>query len=283
MKDAKWIVILLFVTLVWGATFPLVKDTLKVFDAFAMMGMRFLIAAASVWLYLKFAGGKLEREEWRHGAVLGFLLFVGYGMQTYGLNYTEATKSAFITGLYVIGVPVLSALLLSRRSERKIWIAAALAAIGLWLLSGAGSNWNLGDGVTLITAVAFSLHIIYTGMIAKRCGPVGLSVAQLLVCGVLSLVPMVALGETPAEFPLGALGAVVFLGVVANGFAMWAQSAAQRVMDASRVALVFIGEPVFAAVISVMLFGEILREMQIVGAGLILAGMVVAEWEKVKL
>ncbi len=283
MKHAKWVALLLLVTLIWGASFSLVKENLETFGTFAHLAMRFLLASILLFAYLKFAGARLGKVELVHGAVLGGLLFLGYGTQTLGLNFTSATNSAFITGLYVIGVPVLSAVLLGKMPERKIWAAALLAAGGLFLLTGAGIDWNSGDLVTLATAGAFSLHIVYTAKVARECEPMGLAAVQLGAAGLISALLMVGLGEVPASYPIGPLGVVAFLAIFASAFAMWVQSASQKVLEASRVALIFIGEPVFAALTAVFVFGEGVGVAQMLGAGMILMGMIVAEWEKVRL
>ncbi len=279
----KWIALLLLVTMIWGSTFSLVKENLKVFGTFAQLAMRFLLAAIVLFAIVKWGRRKIGAQDVKSGAILGFLLFLGYAPQTFGLNYTSATNSAFITGLFVILVPILSIFFFAKAPERKIWVASLLAVCGLFLLTGTSGNWNIGDAMTLLTALGFALHIIYTGKIAGKCDPYVVLAVQFLASGILSFAFMLALGQVPAEYPIGAVGIVVFLAVFATAFAQWVQIEAQKFISAPRIALIFIGEPVFAMLTAVVFFGEGVGAVQMAGAGLILLGMFIAEYEKIRL
>lgn len=278
MKSAKWILLLVLVAAIWGSTFVLVKDTLNSFGTFALMFLRFLIASAVLGAYFIATKRKISREDMVHGAFLGAILFISYAAQTFGLNFTSPTNSAFITGLFVILVPLLSALILHRVPERKVWLAVALAMGGLYFLTGATTRFNIGDAVTLACSLTYALHIVFAAQFVKKCDAMNLALVQIAAVTLLSMALMLAIGEVPRAYPLPALAAVVFLGLFATLFAQWAQLAAQKIIEPSKVALILVLEPVFAALYSALFFGEILSPVAVFGAGLILSGMLVAEW-----
>jgi len=282
VKGAKWVIVLLLVAAIWGSTFALVKETLSTFGTFALLFLRFGIAALLLGIFCLLRRQKISNSELKNGAILGFFLFVSYAAQTWGLNFTSPTNSAFITGLFVIMAPILSALLFREKTERKIWLASALALAGLYILTGASTSFNPGDAITLLSALGYALQIVYAAKYLKKCNAISLVTVQLAVVALLSLFLMVALGETPAAYPLPAMGAVLFLALFATLFAQWGQLVSQEHLEPSRVVLVLITEPVFAMLYSVLFFGEVLSASSIAGAGLILAGMLIAEWPKGK-
>ena len=284
MKDLRWIVLLLLVSMVWGTTFVLVKDTLASFGTFALLAMRFAIAAAVLGAYIFATGRKLTREELKYGAVLGIFLFAGYAAQTLGLNYTGATDSAFVTNLFVLFVPLLSAVLLRKMPQRKIWLAIAIALFGLFFLMGADTaNFNLGDAITLVCALGFALQIILLSKYAKGCAALHLAFVQIVVVMALSAILVVPLNQIPSAYPLPALGGLAFLAVVATIFTQIGQAVAQKHLEPSKVALLLITEPVFAAIFSLLVAGEAFTLQKIFGAALILLSLFVAEYDRIKI
>ena len=279
MKDAKWILLLLLVTAIWGSTFVLVKDTLASVGTFGLMSIRFLLAAAILAAYVFVAKKPLGRREIAGGAAIGLFLFIGYAAQTFGLNYISATNSAFITGLLVVFVPVFSALLLRRAPERKAWLAVALAVVGLWLLTGADPSLGIGEIATLVCAAGFAMEVICIEKFAKGCSMPGLVLATIATCGALSLALMLPLEGVPSQVPPMAIASIAFLALFATVFAQAGQVAAQGKLGPSRTALILLAEPVFAAIFGFFMLGESLSLAQGAGAALILAGMLVAEYD----
>ncbi|MCX6769698.1 MAG: DMT family transporter [Candidatus Micrarchaeota archaeon] len=281
-KDAKWIALMVLVAAVWGATFPLVKDTLNAFDPFALLSIRFGIAAAALGAYMLAARRTLPAADIRNGAVLGIFLFVGYAAQTIGLEYTSATESAFVTNLLVILVPVLSAFLLRKSPSRKVWLASFIALIGLWLMSGATGGMNIGNAITLVCAFGYSLEIIYLGKYAGKSNALNLAFMQIAVVALLSLLCTVALGQIPKEFPASAWAPILFLALAGTIFAQAVQAEAQKRISPPKIALILITEPVFAALFGLLLLGEVMTGAKMAGALLILVAlfMVSGEGEK---
>jgi drug/metabolite transporter (DMT)-like permease len=208
---------------------------------------------------------------------MGLALFAGYALQTFGLRLTTPAKAGFITGLSVAIVPVLSTLVLRQRLGRGAWLGVGLATAGLALLSlQADLSMSPGDLLVLGCAVAFACQILLTGRFAPHYDPLLLTFGQILVVTLLAGIAGWFL-ESPSAPSGSVVLAAAFTGVLATSLAFGVQTMAQRFTSPTRTALVFATEPVFAAIFSFLLIGEVLGLRQLVGCALILAGMVTAE------
>lgn len=280
---------LLTVAAVWGATFVMVKEAVVSFPVFGFLAIRFAIATVSLLplcFWLEWRPGELgvsamppARRTICAGAILGLALMAGYAFQTHGLRHTTAAKAAFITGLAVVIVPVLAAVLLRDSPARTVWLGVLLATAGLALLTlNRALVPELGDGLVFLCAIAFALHLLITGILAPGHPPLTLTAAQLAMVTALTTALSLA-REAPLPRPDGqVIFVALFTGLLATTFAFTVQTAAQRVTSASHTALIFSTEPVFGALFSYLLVGEVLAARALVGCGLILAGMIVAEW-----
>ena len=233
------------------------------------------------------------------GALLGLFLFASYAFQTSGLQYTTPTKTAFITGLSVVLVPLLAALFWRKMVQPAAIVGVLLATAGLalWNIAGVRSGTRFGaysTGLALLSlngslsvsrgdllvlgcAVCVALHILTTGVFAPRADPIRLTAVQLLTVAVLSGL-FALLWERPLALPSGSVWfAAAFTGLLASSFAFGAQTVAQRFTSATHTALIFVTEPVFAALFSYVVGGEDLTTRAWLGCGLILAGMLTAE------
>ena len=210
----------------------------------------------------------------RWGAAAGAALGAGYVLQTTGLQYTTSSVSAFLTYLLVVFVPLLSALVL-RRAPRPATVAGiAVALVGLYLLTdGAGVGVGRGELLTVGCAFAFAIHILVLDRTAG-IDIVALNVVQFATVAAVLAVPGVLAGGY--DFPPEVWLAALYTGVVVNGVAFGLQVWAQRRVSASRTALVLMLEPVFAAILGYV-DGERLGAAGALGAGLILAGIVISE------
>jgi len=281
---------LLLVTLVWGATFVMVKDAVSNYPVFSFLAIRFWLATIALlpvlWIrrsrrpakVVQAAGLAIERRALLMGSLLvGAALFAGYSFQTFGLRLTTPAKAGFITGLSVVIVPVVAALVSRRSPGRNVWIGVALATTGLALLSlNATLTIEVGDLVVMGCAFSFAAHILLTSHFARRCDPLRLAFGQILVVAVLSTLAA-GLPEGIPPPTQDVLFAAAFTGLLATSAAFGIQTVAQRYTTASHTALIFAAEPVFAGLFSFLLIGEVLTARQMLGAFLILAGMIVAE------
>ena len=281
---------LLGVALIWGLTFVMVQDAVRAYPVFSFLATRFAFAALGLAPLLWWQRRRLRpspREAARSqqilaGSLLGLFLFAGYAFQTAGLLFTTPAKAGFITGLSVVLVPVLSVAFLHERPRPASMAGVALAVTGLALLSLTGydpaTGVNPGDLLVLGCAFSFAAHVFLAGRFAPRMNALVLTLVQ--VTTVASLAGLASLlFETPAVWPPQGqpLFAALFTGVLATALAFGIQMTAQRFTTAMHTALIFATEPVFAALGSAILIGEILGFKELLGCGLILAGMLAAE------
>ncbi len=268
---------LLFVTFVWGSTFVVVKDTLKFVDPFILVGYRFVLASVILGAIL-YAKRKNLFFRFKSGAILGIILWFLYGPQTLGLRYTSATNSVFITGLFIVFVPLFS-FALFRRIPSKLKIAASLIALfGLWFLTGGLRNINYGDMLTLITAMAGALHILVADhFIKKNIDPYVLSFQQFLATGTIS----VAIGLIwNLSFRVDATPAIIsilFLTLVPTLCCYVIQLVSQKFLSAVTVAIFLAAEPIFGALFAWTAGNEKFKLWQGFGGLLIVAGMLLSE------
>jgi drug/metabolite transporter (DMT)-like permease len=292
---------LLIVALIWGATFVMVKDAVTTYPVFSFLALRFAFAAVALLPVVllrrsrrpaqRYGDSSLEARRLRSWLtnplrvtvvltaplLMGTALFAGYALQTFGLRLTTPAKAGFVTGLSVVIVPVVSTLLLRQRLGRGAWLGVGLATAGLALLTlNAGLSVNPGDVLVFGCAVAFACQILLTGRFAPGTDPLLLTFGQIVVVALLAGIAALVL-QRPSVPTRDVLFAAAFTGILATSLAFGVQTAAQRFTSSTRTALVFATEPVFAALFSFFLIGEVLGLRQLAGCALILAGMVAAE------
>ena len=271
------LVLLLAVTAVWGLTFVQVKDAIEVYPLFAFLALRFAIATVT----LAPAGGIRLRTLGRQGAVagvvLGALLALGYALQTAGLALTTVSAAGFVTGLYVVLTPVFALLLFRVRIGATAWGGVVLATLGLALLSGVESEAAAGDLLVLGGAAAFALQIVLMERWAPRFDVLALTLAEMATAAAGFLAIAVARGELSVPHGWTVWGALLVTGVFASALAFLVQTWAQRRTTATRVAVVFAMEPVFAALFGVTLAGDRLGWVGWAGCAVIMGGIALAE------
>jgi len=264
------------VTAIWGCTFVVVKGALADASPLPFLAVRFVLAGL---LLLAILGrGQVDSATIVPGSILGLFLFAGYLFQTWGLTYTTPSKSAFLTGFSVILVPVIMMLSGSRMGPATL-VGGALGLCGIYLLvapSGMAAA-NRGDLLTLAGALSFAVHIVLVGHYTKKFSFLHLVPVQILVVGLLSLVALPFAPNRTLHLTGRLVGAILVTAVLATGVAFSVQNWAQQYTPAAHTALIFALEPVFAALCSRLVMGEHLGGRVLLGAGLILAGMVISE------
>lgn len=265
-----WICLLLALTAIWGSTFVVIKQT--AIDAFApslLNLVRFSMAAVIFSPFLR--GGK---ELWRDGLELAFWLFAGYATQAVGLQYTTVTRSAFITSLPVILVPLMTSML-GRRVRPLIWVAAVGSLIGVAFLSYDNAPPNIGDLWTLGTALTYALFILRLETLSHRHPPAKLTAVMLV--GVALLCGGWVAAERPAanSIPWKAL---IYLGLLATAVSTWLQTIVQRHIPATTVAIIYMLEPVWASLFAWMIFHDRLGPRGWIGCSLILLASLLTQY-----
>lgn len=278
-KQLKADIALLLVTVGWGASFLLTKSSLSELSTFNFLAIRFSIAfVLSLIIFLKQLIN-MDRKTIKQGVILGIVVYATYGLQTVGLNYTTASKSAFITGFNVILVPIFSALLMKKVPEKKVFFSVFMAFAGLGLLSlnKSISEINIGDIYTFICAIICAIHIILLGRYTMESEPIALAVIQMGVCAILSLITTLSFEKPIVPTNYEVWTNIIILSVVCTLGAFIVQSIAQKFTSPTHTALIFTAEPVFAAIFGYVILGEILSKKGLIGAVLILISMTITE------
>ena len=273
---------LLAITLVWGGSFTIVKLSLAQTSPVLFICLRFWIAALVTVAFMPRAFADLSFLTFKRGLALSFALLGGFVFQTIGLRTTTPSRSAFITSLSVLLVPVLGFFLFKRRPRPRTLLGVAIATIGLGLLTleAIPLRFTRGDLLTLFCAVVFALHILLIGKYLPTSDFRQLVLLQLcgsaLLCTL--ILPML---ETP--FLVWDFRIAVYLlvtGVLATGLAIYVQNRAQQYTTPNRTALIFSLEPFFAALIAYHILGQSLSPKEWVGGALVLAGILTSEFRR---
>lgn len=268
--------LLLAMTAAWGSTFFLIKDLVASVPSADFLAVRFAIAAAVMLAVFHRQVRALPPRQLRLALLLGLLYGGAQLLQTVGLEHTSASVSGFVTGAYVVLTPILAALLLRERAPAALWLAVALATAGLAVLSLRGLAVGYGEALTLGAALLYALHIVGLGRWSTPAQATGMASVQAVVIVLVVLGPATADGIT-----MPATGnqwlSLLYMALVAGAFALWAQTWAQAHVPATRAAIVMTTEPVFAAGFAVGFGGESATARMLLGGGLVLAAMYLAE------
>ncbi len=269
-------ILLVVVTFFWGATFVVVKLALADASPLVFIAARFLVAGGL--LFLVIGRHRPDPRALRPSLVLGVVLFGGYALQTWGQEYTTASKCAFITAFSVILVPVILALMGMPLSGASVG-GALLGLMGIYLLVAPSglSSVNRGDVLSLGGAVAFALYIVLVGRYSRDYSYQDLAPAQILLIGVIACAGLPLPHNWRVNWTAGLVTAIAVTAVFSTAFAFAVQNWAQRYVPPAHAALIFALEPVFAALTSYVVVKERLGGKVLLGSALILAGMVVSE------
>src|SRR5436305_8136904 len=265
---------LIVVTAVWGVTFVQVKDAVAIYPILPFLAVRFGIASAALAPAVPRIRA-LGRRGILAAALAGALLGAGYVLQTLGLERTSVSSAGFVTGMYVVLTPLIALLLFRLRVSVAAWGGVVLATGGLAMLAGVHGGSTTGDLLVLGAAAVYSLQIVLMERYAPRYDPFAFTLVEMLVA-----FTGLALAAIPtAAVPRGwtVWGALVVTGVFASALGFLVQTWAQQRTSATRTALVFTLEPVWAALFGYTLAGDRLGALGWGGCAVIMAGIVLAE------
>lgn len=276
---------LLITAAIWGTAFVAQRVGMDYVGPFTFTAARFFLGALSLLPLLlilkptpvKPAAGKVRLNLWQGGLIAGSFLFAGATLQQVGLQYTTAGNAGFITGLYIILVPVI-ALLWGQRTGRNTWVGGVLAVVGLYLLS-ITDDFTLayGDLLQLIGALFWAGHVLVIGWLSPQMDALRLSIVQFFTCGLVSLGVALFI-EEPTFANIGmAWQPIAYAGLLSVGVAYTLQVFAQKTAPASHAAIILSLEAVFAVIGGYFLLGERLDTQGITGCGLMLAGMLISQ------
>ncbi|MEW6862182.1 DMT family transporter [Trueperella pyogenes] len=267
---------LIGVTAVWGSTFFMIKGLLNEISALDFLSVRFILASvvSVIVMFPRLRGAK--RQTWIHGLTLGLIYAMAQIFQTIGLQYTDASVSGFITGMYVVLTPIALLILFKARISPRAWGTVILATIGVAVLSLTGLTVGAGEFITLIGSAFYAVHIAFLGQWAKDDDPLALGVIQIFGIAVFC-----TLGALPGGISLPQSGgswlALAFMSLIAGLGALLTQTWAQSKISATSAAIIMTTEPVFASLFAILFGGESLTPRLVIGGGLIVSAMLLAE------
>lgn len=271
---------LVLITVVWGATFLIVHIAVQYSGPWFFVGMRFLTAGIiSALVFARILRG-ITWKEIAAGSAIGVMIFLGYGLQTAGLQTINSSTSALVTALYVPLVPVLQWMVFRKPPRLLTWIGVGLAFVGLVLLAdpgGVGFTFGSGEIATVLSTLPMAAEIILIGWFAGKVNLGRVTVVQLLVAGLLGFLAMPIVGEELPAFSWVWVGAVIVLGA-ASCLIQLTMNWAQRSVSPTRATIIYAAEPVWAAIIG-RVAGDRLPPIAIAGAVLIIAGALVSEFK----
>jgi drug/metabolite transporter (DMT)-like permease len=277
-KQAKAEFALLATTFVWGSTFTFVKISLPDISPILMGAVRFGIASAFFLLFFSKQIVPLPDGALFKGSLLGLFLFIGFISQNIGMQYTTASKSSFITSLMVVFVPFFQYFVERRPPTWGNVLGIIIVLVGLWFLTApTGSEFNLGDGLTLFTAVVFALYIVYLDIASKAMSPMQLTFLQSASTGVFSIVAALGFERMVFNPTSSMLVSLAFLTIFATIITTFIQTKYQKETTPTRAVIIFTVEPVWASIIAFLILDEQLGTLGILGGALIIGGVLVSE------
>jgi drug/metabolite transporter (DMT)-like permease len=281
--------ILLLASLIWGFAFVAQRVGMEYIGPFLFNGVRFALGALWLLPFLvsmqKFAGIESQKKQEvklpqiiLSGGITGVVLFIGASLQQYGIVYTSAGKAGFITGLYVIIVPVFG-WLWKKPAKKGAWLGAFFAILGLYLLSFSSLiGINIGDVLMLIGAFFWALHVHLIDNYVNKIGAIVLAFIQFFTCSILSLIAALFTEIIQLQSVLSASIPILYAGLISVGIAFTLQVIAQKEAHPSHTAIILSLEAVFAVLGGWLILNESLSLREIIGCGFMLLGMLSSQF-----
>jgi drug/metabolite transporter (DMT)-like permease len=293
MKKYTGEVALIFNTLIWGGTFALIKNALTDISPVLFVGLRFGLATLLFFPFVYKHLKNTNRKTLIAGSILGVFYFSGFITQTIGLNLTTATKSGFITGTFVVFIPILQLVIEKRKPKWFNLVGVGFVLIGLVMLSSKGNNvfeffeqigsdFNLGDLFTLICAMLFAFQVVYVDIFTKKYDYLPMVFTQLLITGLGGILISIILSSTGIEmikFAANAnvISSILYTAIFASIVATIIQLRYQKTVSPTKAGIIFSIEPIFAAVFANFLLSEKISNFGLIGSVLIFVGLIVSE------
>lgn len=269
-------------SVIWGFAFVAQRKGMEHTGPFLFNAARFLLGALVLLPFLKkdlFSTYKKSGlfQNLTPKLNLGCLLFAGASLQQIGIVYTSAGKAGFITGLYVIFVPLLG-LFIGRKTNKLTWCGALLAVLGMFFLS-INQDFSIGNGdmLVLIGAFFWAFHVLTVDKLSKTNNAISLAFWQFLICSFLSFIASLLFEEIKISPVLAAILPILYAGICSSGIAYTLQVIAQKKAHPSHAAIILGLESPFAAMGGYILLAEILSRRELLGCGLMMAGMLLSQ------
>ena len=269
---------LLLAALTWGSAFCFIKQILDHFSPYYLLAFRFSLAGIILCLLFFKRLLHVKKETLKHGIQLGTILYFEFFFYTIGLQYTSASKSAFICAGYMIILPLVYYIIVKKRPTRYEVLASIVCMAGLTcILCSDISSLNIGDAISCLTTVCYAIHIVYTGIYAREDDPVLLNVLQIGFAGILAWGFALFTGPVPAQISSDVLSGIVFLAVMCTIVPYFLSIYGQRYVKTSTSGILLSFESVFGAGLSILILGDPITPMFILGTILVTGAAVLSE------
>lgn len=269
---------LLLVAIIWGSSFVVIKNALDYINPVYILVLRFALSSVLMAFVFWKRFREINKKDIKAGAIIGFFLFLAFLTQTIGLKYTTVSKQAFITASYVVIVPFFYWGITKKKPDIYEFVAAILCLIGIGLLSlEEGLSINLGDGLTMVCAVFFALHIISIEYFAKDHDPIILTIVQFAVAAILSFIVVLIFNIKLGSFGKEVGFSILYVAVVSTLIAFGIQNVAQKYTSSTHTAIILSMESVFGSIFSVLLLGDKLTVKLFLGCLIVLLSILTAE------
>ncbi|MHB8338281.1 MAG: DMT family transporter [Ignavibacteriaceae bacterium] len=284
---------LLFITIIWGATFVIIKGALSEITPMLFIAVRFTLAAVLLFPFFFRSVLNSSKETIKDGLILGVIYFLGFATQTIGLQYTTATKSAFITGTFVLFTPIFQLIFEKKIPGKGNLIGILFVILGLIFLSSKGENaldvfseigsgFNIGDFFTLICAVFFAMYLVYLDISSKKHDYKPLVFIQISLTGLLGIISALFVSATGMQaekliINSSLIFAIIYTSVFATIIASTIQTKFQKVVTPTKAGIILSFEPIFSAIFAFFILTEKISNFAALGCILIFLGLLVAE------
>lgn len=279
--------LLLLTAMIWGFAFVAQRVGMEYIGPFTYNAVRFALGGLSLYPLIFYLKGKNRNEPQEKylfvrqkrvgGLLLGVVLFLAASLQQVGLQYTTAGKSGFITGLYVVFVPLVG-VFFRHKTSLFLWIAVVLASIGMYLLSVTSlGTFSYGDMLTVFSALFWTVHVLLTGYLSPKMDSIKLAQTQFFVCALLCSIVAVFVETVDFSQIIRAYIPILYGGLLSVGVAYTLQVVVQKTAHPTYSAVILSLESLFAAIGGWIILNETLSLRSLIGCGLMLAGMMIAQ------
>lgn len=278
MQKYKGELLMLITAIMWGSGFVGMAKGLEHWSVFQLMAGRFFLASIILSLVFYKKLKLINKAVLWKGGLLGAILFFAFTLQTWGLEYTTASKNAFLTAINVIIVPIIAYIIYKRRIDRFEFIAAGVAIVGIGFLSLQDSlTINFGDFLSILCAFAFAFDIFYTNVFVKSEDVLALTIVQFYTATILSVIGVIILQDYPTTYSAEGIGIIIYLAVFCTGVAYVCQNLGMQYANPTKSAIILSTEALFGTMFSVLLLNELLTGRMIFGCILIFFAILFAE------
>ncbi|MCX7876590.1 MAG: DMT family transporter [Melioribacteraceae bacterium] len=284
---------LLLMTIIWGGTFVIVKESLNDISSMLFIASRFGIASTILFFILRFKKIPFNKTAFLPGLILGLFLFGGFFFQTIGLKITTATKSGFITGVLIVFIPFVQILVEKKFPSKGAWIGTLLVFLGIIFLSSGGASidnfifelgkgFNLGDFFTLVCALLFAFQVVLIDVYTPKYEFWNLLLIQLSTVAVLSFFASIIFsGFNIESFHISLtkylIFGILYTSLLATLINIGLQTKFQKMVSPTIAGIIYSFEPIFAAIFAYFLLGEKITNFGLFGSVLIFSGLITAE------